>query len=242
MQNLAVAVGLISSLVSLVSSTCLCQNGQPITNTADLHYSACLQTPGLIGCHPRQCDAGFHAVEVPYFFGLVDIDFTYSCTENICSCQNGQVNFCPATGVVHCDTCDPFYHLESSSSNSSDSEVELSTCVANQCSCANGIPVNNNSCLQHQANQCQICDSNYHLDDNQNCVPNVCQCDNGNAVGFENCESDGNFNCATCDPLHHVVSDSLTGISTCESNICTCENGIAATSNCFNHEQRCEQN
>ena len=78
-----------------------------------------------------------------------------------------------------------------------------SLCMPNICTCANGQAVPNSKCTEHDSNQCQSCDSNYHIQEEGDkpkiCKANICQCDNGQQVPNSECTENGDNQCRSCN-------------------------------------------
>ena len=119
---------------------------------------------------------------------------------------------CDEDGKHKCKSCKRFdstsagYHLN----------VETGLCEINQCTCSNGIAVEDSDCTQNEANECRSCDAGefnktpgYHLSEGigSNCEVNQCVCDMG--VPSVNCQTDGNFECESCTNIGYTFKDVL---------------------------------
>ena len=69
--------------------------------------------------------------------------------------------------------------------------------LSSECTCENGIKVENANCILPGGNQCVSCIGNYHLVD-RSCVANVCRCENGIKVEDTDCTSNGVNQCQSC--------------------------------------------
>ena len=180
------------------------------------------------------------------------------CSENVCSCENGDPTrneACPEHATEFCDSCDFGHHLMTKStmvgglmtsgsfvvgglvSETPVTEiVDMMQCLENECTCSDGTPVQNSDCAKHESVQCEVCDSFFHLDENTNsCEENICSCPNGEAATGTECTTNGETKCKSCSN-GNFLSNFL-----CSQTTCTCANGVGATGiNCIiNGDQKC---
>ena len=108
--------------------------------------------------------------------------------KNKCTCRSGHPkpnSNCFDDNLEDCDSCIDNYHLINYSNQlsrwykvSNDYEClsnltdhnSLSTkkiCKPNVCTCANGVPVQSESCVTNNENQCRYCDYGFYLDLNE---------------------------------------------------------------------------
>ena len=184
----------------------------------------------------NECEECDHA-------GLTLNERTKECNTNYCTCNNGVAQTgqnCEDQNSVDCSSCHGNFHLESRiDTNSRFIETQSflankNICVANRCNCQNGIPVDDDKCILHQADQCKECnylgtDNAYHFNPQTQLCENVCSCNNGYGQVGSQCEVHRSENCLACDPNYHLEEDiRFTSVSKmkCEPNRCYCENGV----------------
>ena len=222
---------------SCVINVCLCENGEPISDTNCSNHE---------GNECQSCLDGYHLEDMV-------------CAINSCYCDYGvsvsNGKDCIIDGSHHCSECDEYYHIN----------AQTSICEGNVCICENGEPVNNRICKSHAANECDACIEGYHLEEGL-CAINNCYCANGipnfNCIfdkghdctscnpgftiqvfnGFrtcieltcpeniENCLICSKYSNRVCEVCENYYSPTLSGNS-CQKNVCTC-NGGTVVSNC----------
>ena len=230
---------------SCVINLCVCENGEPISDTNCSNHE---------GNECQSCLDGYHLEDM-----VCAINFCY-CEYGV-SVSNGED--CITHGSHFCSECDEYYHINS----------QTSICEGNVCVCENGTAVNDRICKAHGANECDACIEGYHLE-NGSCVINTCFCANGTPsatclsdnshdcascdAGFrtqifngfttcielpchkniENCLICSDTSNNICETCQFYYSPTPSGNS-CKKNVCTC-NGGTATSKCKNDgEEHC---
>ena len=96
-------------------------------------------------------------------------------------------------------------------------------CEPNECTCADGMPVNSADCEIQGEEKCETCDPGYFRDYDFVCRLNKCDCENGEANVGMSCEKNGVTSCKkfSCDiGYHHDNAE-----NTCVSNECECLGG-----------------
>ena len=79
--------------------------------------------------------------------------------------------------------------------------ADKAKCVANVCSCQNGIAPSGEKCPIDGVKKCASCNTGWRLNSGKTeCMANHCECLNGVAPSGEKCLSDGAKICVSCDP------------------------------------------
>lgn len=116
-------------------------------------------TAGAVECHV--CEAGTYADKAgspqctPCPEGSSSEEGQATCTENVCSCDNGVAATgakCTANGATVCDSCSAGYHAQSGA------------CEENRCQCQDGGPATGADCPTHGDFKCTSCNDNSVLE------------------------------------------------------------------------------
>ena len=190
------------------------------------------------------------------------------CEMNMCYCVNGETAYgegCPAHDQHYCISCIGGYYLNATDNTCDfipttltteltstettstpiatlDTTTEGTTTTAeplpNICLCYFGTPVAEENCTVHGNNQCQSCESGYHLDSNtQTCNENVCNCENGTGSTKQDCPNHNDDKCDSCAAGFYLDENN----QECLENVCSCANGNSTigTSCASNGDESC---
>ena len=186
-----------------------------------------------------------------------------TCLATKCTCDNGialEDGTCHDSAHKRCISCDYGYELvytavenvehlpyestcvaipECAANQRLESDIfdnDSAHCVTNVCVCPNGQAVD--FCPEHKSVNCFVCDSGFHLTEDNKCVPNVCRCDHGAAASGTDCYADGAIICTNCYSEGFKLSDDY---MRCEPKVCSCNNGHPLTDGaCLDENyQRC---
>ena len=158
-----------------------------------------------------------------------------ACIKNQCKCGNGvavENKDCFEHGQQKCHHCFRDHFLKDSDDHlrscircpdNHHSNGTLHQCFENECTCRNGVAVNNNECSVHQKNICQKCDEsyNFHAEEKICSSENKCYCDNGNAVVNNECNEHNSNQCESCNDGYYPNEKT----SSCMINQCQCPHG-----------------
>ena len=177
-----------------VANTCSCPNGIASNPCADPINAPCTScNPGFQP--PKLCNAC-----APGYRNNTGI--LRSCMQDIPNCKTYATN-----GT--CSVCEPDFNTPDGGK----------TCVANTCSCPNGIV--SNPCADPINTPCKSCNAGFSTPDGgKTCVANTCTCSNGTPATGAACTTNNAAKCAKCATGFHAVGDSCVANPQCSSYTC----------------------
>jgi hypothetical protein len=194
------------------AKACVCPNG--IATVAAGENGTLCERDGETDC--SSCDGGYH-LSAPAALGA------QICKPNVCKCPNGEATrydnqvepgmFCEANDRTDCSSCNPGYHMSAAAATGGQS------CIANTCTCANGIPTvawgkKGTLCETHNTEDCSSCDAGYAIDSTaalgiQKCRGNVCSTDD--LPTGDKFDTTGCANMKPTQSCHVICGESYTG-------------------------------
>ena len=143
------------------------------------------------------------------------------CQSNTCTCPNGTPTvtggigstLCDTNGQIDCSACDTGYTISATAALGS-----AQNCIANICTCPNGVVATGTACTSHGARICASCSNGYHPE-GTTCIPWSGSCANGALIAQASRIEDNH--CGSCSSGYTLSSKS------CVANSCAASGNVA---------------
>ena len=164
----------------------------------------------------------------------------------VCECDNGpaklsQAGECTGVNDQQCQNdCDDGYRFVQLNGGAGAGGNDV--CLPNECTCTNGVGLDDGNCPVHNQPGCASCNDFYHLEGNDptahTCEENVCRCDEGDVVANNACNIHRETQCTACHDIGYKVDE----LERCSPKCCTCEteiNGVMVQNGVGVHDGTC---